>query len=67
MDRLTPRATELFVVRWIREDGRDVKHKHFTRSADAERFHDRLREAGKDVAIYSTATDWRPHRIPEEK
>ena len=59
-DRLTPTTTRLYVVRWIREDGRDVKHKHFTRESDAQNFHDRLTRFGKTAAIFTTQTSWKP-------
>lgn len=60
MDRLTPTSPHLYVVRWIRTDGRDVKHKHFTRETDARAFHTKLTGLGKTAAIFSTPTTWTP-------
>lgn len=60
-DRLTPRNGTLYIVRWIRDDGRDVKHKYFTRRHDAEQFANKLVDHGKDtddVAIFTTTTTW---------
>ena len=58
--RLTPTSRQLYIVRWIREDGRDVRHKHFTRETDARAFLARLQDYGKDAALFTTHTDWKP-------
>lgn len=44
----------------VREDGRDVRHKHFTREHDARTFLKRLQDYGKDAALFTTSTDWKP-------
>lgn len=59
-NRLTPTSPQLYVVRWLREDGRDVKHKHFTREHDARAFLHRLQAFGKEAALFTTRTDWKP-------
>lgn len=59
-NRLTPTSRQLHVVRWIREDGRDVKHKHFTREQDARAYLARLQGFGKEAALFTTRTDWKP-------
>ena len=56
--RLLPRAERLYVVRWVRRDGRCVKHRTYTRRYDAERFYRRLRDGGWAVEMFSTPTEW---------
>lgn len=58
-NRLAPTSTQLYVVRWIRDDGRDVKHKHFTREHDARAFLDKLHGYGKEAALFATPAKWR--------
>lgn len=67
-ERLTPRSTPLYVVRWI-DPGRrtarlDVEQKHYTRWADAHRFAEKLRADGMCADVFKTGTRWRelPHR-----
>jgi hypothetical protein len=55
-DRLTPTSSTLWVVRWVRADGRDVKHRYFRRQSDAETFHAKLE--GREAALFSTPTAW---------
>ena len=62
--RLYPRSTRLWTVRWIREDGRNAKHKRFSRQSDAEAFHRKLREHGKEAAIFTTPVEWTPSDGP---
>lgn len=59
-DRLTPTSPQLYIVRWIRDDGRDVKHKHFTREHDARAFLAKLHRFEKTAALFTTRTDWQP-------
>ncbi len=57
--RLTPSNGPLHVVRWIRDDGRDVKHRYFRRDTDASAFVRKLIANGKrpnDVAHFTTET-----------
>lgn len=61
MPQLEPSTSRLFTVRWIREDGRNAKHKHFSRAADAVDFHRKLVGLGKTAAIYTTAVQWEPY------
>lgn len=56
--RLIPQEGELFVVRWLRQDGRDVRHKYFRRRHDAQAFAARLDRFGKTYAIFSTWARW---------
>ncbi|MQY04127.1 hypothetical protein [Actinomadura macrotermitis] len=57
--RLTPRAKRIYVVRWIGAGRGDVKHRHFTRHHDAQRYAAKLRGYGKDPAIYTAPLgDW---------
>ena len=55
---LRPRNGGLWVVRWIRTDGRNAKHRYFRRRADARVFAARLRSLGKPVRVYLTETKW---------
>ena len=57
-DRLRPPDGEVWIVRWIRADGTQVKHNFYRRRHDAERRADRLRRYGKHVALYRTPTAW---------
>lgn len=66
MPQLEPQTTRLYVVRWIREDGRNAKHKHFSRAAQAADFHRKLAEAGKTTAIYTTPVQWEPYNPTQE-
>ena len=59
--RLTPTDGPLHVVRWVREDGRDIKHRYFRRTTDADTFATKLIANGKhpgDVATFTTTTAW---------
>lgn len=66
MPQLEPSTARLYVVRWIREDGRNAKHKHFSRAADATDFHDKLTSLGKTAAIYTTPVQWQPYDPSQE-
>ena len=57
-NRLTPNDGPLYVVRWIRDDGRDVKHRYFRRESDATRFLAKLRAVGKPSALYAAPATW---------
>jgi hypothetical protein len=57
--RLLPRGGNLFVVRWIRDDGHEVLHRYFRRRVDAERCAARLADRGKATALFETATEWK--------
>lgn len=57
--RLTPRATALYVVRWIRADGRDVKHRYFAREHDARGCASKLARHGRAPQIFRAPVgDW---------
>lgn len=60
--RLRPTTRSVFVVRWIRTDGRDVKHRYFSRRHDAETYAAKLRSYGKDPAVFRAATEWEQQR-----
>lgn len=61
-DRRIPPSKKLHVVRWVRADGRDVKHRYFTREYDAVMFANRLRKVGKDPLTLRTNVDWQRFR-----
>jgi uncharacterized membrane protein len=56
--RLRPRDGELHVVRWIRSDGREVRHRYFRRRRDAERLCAWLEGLAMPCQIFSTTTRW---------
>jgi len=56
--RLHPRDGRVYVVRWVRTDGRDVKHRFYLRRHDALARAERLRRWGKDVAVYESPVAW---------
>jgi hypothetical protein len=58
LDRLRPRARQLFAVRWISANVQQVKHRYFVRRCDADAWADRLRAYGKDVQAFETTTRW---------
>jgi len=55
---LRPRDGNLFVVRWIRADGTETRHRYFRRLHDAYLWHERLVEQGREAGIFSSATIW---------
>ncbi len=56
--RIAPTPGPLFVVRWIRLDGRDARHRYYRRRHDAEAFATKLSTAGRDARLYRTTTAW---------
>lgn len=58
MTTLLPRNGRLHVVRWVRADGRDVRHRYYRRVVDARNFLDRLRASGREAAMFSTSVTW---------
>lgn len=55
---LAPADGELYVVRWVRQDGSCVKHRYFRRDIDARRFLRKLRAGGWSAAMFSAAVNW---------
>jgi hypothetical protein len=59
-DRLAPRASAVYVVRFVRQDGRDVKHRYFARRHDAQVYADKITGYGKRPHIFTaTVSEWR--------
>lgn len=56
--RLVPRDGPLYVVRWIRKDGRDVRHRYYRRYAQAAAFALTLRSRGRQCRLFETETNW---------
>ncbi len=56
--RLTPSAGALYVVRWVRLDGRDVRHRYYRRHRDAHAFAAKLASVGREARIYRTNVTW---------
>lgn len=61
MKRLQPRDGALYVVRWLRTDGSQAKHRYFRREHDARRLLARLTAGGWTAELYVTDTEWRNH------
>ncbi len=57
--RIAPTPGALYVVRWIRRDGRDACHRYYRRQHDAKAFATKLRDAGRESRIYRTPTTWK--------
>jgi hypothetical protein len=55
---LKPSAPRLFIVRWVRADGTETKHRTFLRRHPAERFHAKLLDHGCEAALFSSAASW---------
>lgn len=55
-----PTDGPLYAVRWLREDGRDIKHRYYRRRTDADAFLTKLRAAGRHAELYRTDTIWEP-------
>jgi hypothetical protein len=62
MPALTPTDGPLYVVRWLRLDGRNAKHRYFRREHDARRFLDRLVNGGWTARLYVSETTWKDVR-----
>ncbi|MBT2207023.1 hypothetical protein [Actinomadura sp. NEAU-AAG7] len=58
--------TKLFVVRWERADGRDIKHRFFSRRRDALAYASKLTRFGKAPEVFAAPIgEWQsigPHR-----
>lgn len=57
-NQLKPHDGNLWVVRWVRADGRTIKHRYYRREHDARAFYFKLLEVGRDVAVFRSATGW---------
>jgi len=55
---LKPTARQLWIVRWIREDGTETRHRVFLRRHPAQRFLTALVDGGREAAMFSTPTTW---------
>lgn len=55
---LRPRDGRLFVVRWIRDDGHETRHRHFRRQHDAGVLLEKLLEDGHEAAMFVSDTEW---------
>jgi len=55
---LKPRARRLWIVRWVREDGTETRHRVYLQRFSAQRFLTALVEDGRDAAMFSTSATW---------
>lgn len=55
---LKPRGRRVWIVRWVRADGRETVHKIYMRRHPAERFCRRLKRSGREAEIFTSAVDW---------
>jgi hypothetical protein len=59
--RLSPRATTLYAVRWVRRDGREIRHRYFTREADARAYESKLVRRGRPAQTFRAPVGgWEP-------
>ncbi len=56
--RIAPVDGALYVVRWVRLDGRVVKHRYFRRRHDAKAFQLKLHKVSREARLYKTAATW---------
>lgn len=55
---LRPRARDLYLVRWVRLDGTETRHKAFLQEYAARRMLQALLDDGREAALFITSTDW---------
>jgi len=55
---LKPRTRRVWIVRWVRADGHETRHRVYLTRHHAARFHDVLLDGGRDAAMFTTDVDW---------
>jgi len=55
---LQPSAPRLWIVRWVRADGTETRHRVFLRRHPAQRFLTKLIDHGRTAGMFSTAATW---------
>ncbi len=55
---LKPGAARVWIVRWVRADGRETRHRMYLQWFAAQRFHAMLLDDGRDAALFSTRATW---------
>jgi hypothetical protein len=55
---LKPSAPRVWIVRWVRADGTETRHRVYLQRYAAQRFHAMLLDDGRDVALFSTSATW---------
>ena len=55
---LKPSAARVWIVRWVRADGAETRHRMYLQQFAAQRFHALLLDDGREVALYSTSATW---------
>lgn len=56
--KMAPRDGDLYVVRWVRQDGKAVKHRYYRRFSQAAAFWAKLDQGGWQAAVYVSRTSW---------
>jgi len=56
---LKPSAPRLWIVRWVRADGLETRHRVFLRRHPAQRHLARLLDHGRTAALFTTAVSWK--------
>lgn len=55
---LKPSAPRLWIVRWVRAEGTETRHRMFLRRHPAQRFLTMLLEEGRTARMFGTAASW---------
>jgi hypothetical protein len=55
---LRPRTPRLWIVRWVREDGSETRHRIYMTRHAATRFLRALLADGREAAMFSTPVEW---------
>lgn len=55
---LKPGTARVWIVRWVRADGTETRHRTFLRRHPAQRFLAALLDHGRTAGLFSTAATW---------
>jgi len=55
---LKPSSRRIWIVRWIREDGTETRHRVYLQRFSAQRFLTALQADGRAAAMFSTSATW---------
>jgi len=56
---LKPSAPRLWIVRWVRADGLETRHRMFLRRHPAQRFLTMLLDEGRTARMFGTSVCWK--------
>jgi len=55
---LKPSSRRIWIVRWIREDGTETRHRVYLQRFSAQRFLTTLLDHGRTAGMFSTPATW---------